>query len=120
MVEDKDGQTAGVVIAGFTAPRRSRPYFGALVLAVRDGKAWRYIGHVGAGFSYAALEELHRKLLPLQTGKSPFAGRVKDEGVTTWVKPKLVAEVKFTEWTSAGEIATRSFSDCGRTNAPKT
>jgi bifunctional non-homologous end joining protein LigD len=100
----KTAKRQEVVIAGFTAPRRSRPYFGALVLAVRDGKAWRYIGHVGAGFSHAALEELHRKLHPLQPAKSPFAGRVKDEAVTTWVKPKLVAEVKFTEWTSAGEM----------------
>ena len=100
----KTAKRQEVVIAGFTAPKRSRPYFGALVLAVRDGKAWRYIGHVGAGFSHATLEELHGKMLPLQTAKSPFAGRVKDEAVTTWVKPKLVAEVKFTEWTSAGEM----------------
>jgi bifunctional non-homologous end joining protein LigD len=100
----KTAKRQEVVIAGFTAPKRSRPYFGALVLAVRDGKAWRYIGHVGAGFSHAALEELHGKLAPLQTAKSPFASRVKDEAVTTWVKPKLVAEIKFTEWTSAGEM----------------
>ena len=100
----KTAKRQEVVIAGFTAPKRSRPYFGALVLAVRDGKAWRYIGHVGAGFSHAALKELHGKLAPLQTAKSPFAARVKDEAVTTWVKPKLVAEVKFTEWTSAGEM----------------
>jgi bifunctional non-homologous end joining protein LigD len=100
----KTAKRQEVVIAGFTAPKRSRPYFGALVLAVRDGKAWRYIGHVGAGFSHAALEELHGKLAPLQTSKSPFAARVKDEAVTTWVKPKLVAEIKFTEWTSAGEM----------------
>jgi bifunctional non-homologous end joining protein LigD len=100
----KTAKRQEVVIAGFTAPKRSRPYFGALVLAVRDGKVWRYIGHVGAGFSHAALEELHVKLAPLQTAKSPFASRVKDEAVTTWVKPKLVAEIKFTEWTSAGEM----------------
>ena len=100
----KTAKRQEVVIAGSTAPKRSRPYFGALVLAMRDGKAWRYIGHVGAGFSRAALEELHGKLAPLQTAKSPFAARVKDEAVTTWVKPKLVAEIKFTEWTSAGEM----------------
>jgi bifunctional non-homologous end joining protein LigD len=93
-----------VVIVGFTAPRRSRPYFGALVLAVRDGKAWRYIGHAGTGFSHATLQELYEKLLPLRTGASPFKERVKDEAVTTWVKPTLVAEVKFTEWTGAGEM----------------
>src|SRR4029079_10624014 len=41
------------VIVGFTAPKRTRPYFGALVLAVREGSSWRYVGHVGTGFSYA-------------------------------------------------------------------
>ena len=93
-----------VVIAGFTAPRRSRPYFGALVLAVREGRRWRYIGHVGTGSTHVALEELHGKLMPLRTPSSPFSERVKDEGVTTWVQPKLVAEVKFTEWTTAVEM----------------
>ena len=42
--------------------------------------------------------------MPLKTAKSPFSARVKDEAVTTWVKPSLVAEVKFTEWTQAGEM----------------
>jgi bifunctional non-homologous end joining protein LigD len=93
-----------VVIAGFTAPKKTRPFFGALVLAVREGDGWRYIGHVGAGFSHAALEEIHGKLIKLKTAKSPFARKVKDEAVTTWVKPLLVAEVKFTEWTSSGEM----------------
>ena len=92
------------VIVGFTAPRRSRPHFGSLVLAVRDGKSWRYVGHVGTGFSHAALKELYDKLMPLRVAASPFKGRVKDDATTTWVKPKLVAEVKFTEWTEACEM----------------
>jgi bifunctional non-homologous end joining protein LigD len=100
----KTARRQEVVIAGFTAPRRSRPHLGALVLAVREGKAWRYVGHVGTGFSHAALKELHDKLSALRTSTSPFSVRVKDEAVTTWVKPKLVAEVRFTEWTAAGEM----------------
>ena len=100
----KTARRQEVVIAGFTAPRRSRPHFGALVLAVREGKAWRYVGHVGTGFSHAILKELHDKLSALRTSTSPFSVRVKDEAVTTWVRPKLVAEVRFTEWTSAGEM----------------
>jgi bifunctional non-homologous end joining protein LigD len=100
----KTARRQEVVIAGFTAPRRSRPYFGALVLAVREDGAWRYVGRVGTGFSHATLEQLHDKLAPLRTGSSPFKHRVKEEAVTTWVRPKLVAEVKFTEWTSAGEM----------------
>jgi len=100
----KTARRQEVVIAGFTAPRRSRPHFGALVLAVRDGKAWRYVGHVGTGFSHATLKELYDKLSSLRTSASPFGVRVKDQAVTTWVKPKLVAEIRFTEWTSAGEM----------------
>jgi len=98
-----------VVIIGFTAPRRSRQHFGSLVLAVRDDAAWRYVGHVGTGFSHTALAETHDKLWPLRTRSSPFGQRVKDEAVTTWVKPKLVAEVKFTEWTAAGEMRHPAF-----------
>src|SRR3978361_2392405 len=93
-----------VVIAGFTAPRRTAPFFGALVLAVREKNAWRYIGHVGTGFSHKILEELHGKLVKLKAARSPFPAKVKDEAVTTWVKPSLVAEVKFTEWTGSGEM----------------
>lgn len=76
-----------VVIAGFTAPKRTRPFFGALVLAVREDDAWRYIGHVGTGFNHKTPEELHTRLLKLKATKSTFPARVKDEGATTWVKP---------------------------------
>jgi bifunctional non-homologous end joining protein LigD len=100
----KTSKRQEAVIAGFTAPRRTRPFFGALTLALREGRGWRYIGHVGTGFSHETLEELHGKLIKLRTAKSPFPGKVKDEVVTTWVKPALVAEVKFTEWTSSGEM----------------
>jgi bifunctional non-homologous end joining protein LigD len=100
----KTSKRQEVVIAGFTAPRRSRSCFGALVLAVRDMNGWRYIGHVGTGFSHKTLEELQAKLIPLKSAKSPFPAKVKNEAVTTWVQPSLVAEVKFTEWTKAGEM----------------
>ena len=100
----KTAKRQEVVIAGFTAPRRTRPFFGALVLAVREDDTWRYIGHVGTGFSHQTLEELHGKLVKLKVAKSPFPGKVKDEIVTTWVRPSLVAEVKFAEWTSKGEL----------------
>jgi bifunctional non-homologous end joining protein LigD len=105
----KTARRQEVVIAGFTAPRRTRPYFGSLVLAVRRDDGWRYIGHVGTGFTHATLRDLYQRLLPLRTGRSPFKERVKDEAVTTWVKPQLVAEVKFTEWTSAGEMRHPAF-----------
>jgi bifunctional non-homologous end joining protein LigD len=100
----KTSKRQEVVITGFTAPRRTRPFFGALTIALREGNGWRYIGHVGTGFSHEVLEDLHGKLIKLKTTKSPFAKKVKDEALTTWVKPQLVAEVKFTEWTSSGEM----------------
>jgi bifunctional non-homologous end joining protein LigD len=100
----KTAKRQEVVIAGFTAPRRTRPFFGALVLAVREDETWRYIGHVGTGFSHKVLEDLHARLVKLTVSKSPFPAKVKDEAVTTWVKPSLVAEVKFAEWTGNGEL----------------
>src|SRR6201994_5031100 len=100
----KTAQRQEVVIAGFTAPRRTRPFFGALALAVREGKGWRYIGHVGTGFNHETLKERHGKMIKLRAAKSPFPEKVKDEAVTTWIEPSLVAEVKFTEWTSKGEM----------------
>lgn len=100
----KASQEQEVVIVGFTGPRRSRKYFGSLVLAVRDGKDWKYAGRAGTGFNAETLRSLHAKLVPLITQVKPIAEKVPDAANTTWVKPKLVAEVKFTEWTAAGEM----------------
>jgi bifunctional non-homologous end joining protein LigD len=60
-----------VVIVGYTEPRRSRKYFGSLVLAVRDKakKRWVYAGHVGTGFDQAALKSLSETMRPLRTDK---------------------------------------------------
>ncbi len=95
-----------VVIVGYTEPRRSRKYFGSLALAVRDKvkKRWVYAGHVGTGFDHAALKSIYEKMQPLRTDKKPFDQKVKDENATTWLNPKLVGEVKFTEWTSEAEM----------------
>jgi bifunctional non-homologous end joining protein LigD len=101
-VKVSEGQE--VVIVGFTAPRRSRKYFGALVLAVRQGDGWKYVGRAGTGFDQAALKSIHAKLVPLITSRKPIAVKVPDEANTTWVRPKLVGEVKFTEWTAKGEM----------------
>jgi bifunctional non-homologous end joining protein LigD len=100
----KASQEQEVVIVGFTAPRRSRKYFGALLFAVREGTAWAYVGRAGTGFNAKRLREIHALLVPLVTDKKPVAAKVPDAANTTWVKPKLVAEVKFTEWTQAGEM----------------
>jgi bifunctional non-homologous end joining protein LigD len=100
-----------VVIVGYTQPRRSRKNFGSLVLAVRDKakKGWVYAGHVGTGFDHAALESIYEKMKPLRTDRKPFNQKVKDENTTTWLIPKLVGEVKFTEWTSESEMRHPAF-----------
>jgi bifunctional non-homologous end joining protein LigD len=90
----KTSRRQEAVIVGFTAPKRTRPYFGALVLAVRDGSSWRYVGHVGTGFSHAMLKELHGKLLPWRTPSAPFRQRIK---------------AKATEWASDGEMRHPAF-----------
>jgi bifunctional non-homologous end joining protein LigD len=95
-----------VVIVGYTEPRRSRKYFGSLVLAVRDKakKRWVYAGHVGTGFDQASLKSIHERMQPLRADKKQFDQKVGHENATTWLVPKLVGEVKFTEWTSDGEM----------------
>ena len=105
----KTGSRQEVVVVGFTAPRRSRKYFGSLVLAVREGKKWKYAGHAGTGFDFESLKRIHAKLMPLKVAYSPFDEKVKYEKETTWVTPQLVGEVKFTEWTNKGEMRHPAF-----------
>ncbi|MGO9849784.1 MAG: non-homologous end-joining DNA ligase [Methylocella sp.] len=92
------------VVIGFTRPRRSRKFFGALALAVRQGQSWRYVGHTGTGFNDESLKAIHAKLVKLQSAWKPVSGKIPNERSTTWVRPRLVAEVKFTEWTKDGRM----------------
>ena len=95
----KNHHSQEVVIGGWTAPRNSRTHFGALLLGVYDGEKLRYVGHTGTGFDQRSLKELATAMAPLQRKTSPFAGEVEANETPTWVTPKLVANVKFTEWT---------------------
>jgi len=87
------------VICGFTAPRASRQYFGALILGVYENDELVYAGHTGSGFTEKSLKETWDKVKPLITGKCPFKKKPKTNMPATWVKPKLVCEIKFQEWT---------------------
>ena len=100
-----------VVIVGYTEPRRSRKHFGSLVLAVRDNakKRWVYVGHVGTGFDQRGLKSVFETMQPLRTDTKPFDQKVRHESATTWLVPKLVGEVKFTEWTNEGEMRHPAF-----------
>lgn len=96
-------RTQTCVVAGWTDPRRSRARFGALLLGVYDDeKTLRYVGHAGSGFSDAELERVWKKLKPLEVSRCPFPASPPVNERPHWVRPRLVAEVKFTEWTSDG------------------
>ena len=93
-----------VIITGFTQPTGSRKYFGALVLALPEGNKIRYVGHTGSGFTDNDLKEIYKILKPLIQKKSPFDDVVKTNAPVTWIKPILVAEIKFTEWTTDNKM----------------
>jgi bifunctional non-homologous end joining protein LigD len=95
----KNVQSTEVVIAGYTAPKGGRTHFGSLVLANKKGKQWLYRGHVGTGFSHDLLADLKKKMKPLETEVSPFKTKVPLNGAITWLRPKLVADIAYTEIT---------------------
>lgn len=99
-IKNHKGQEA--VIVGFTAPRKSRKFFGALVLGVYEGNELKYAGHTGTGFNDRTLKALYEKLKPLVRENSPFKERIKTNMPVTWVEPKLVGNIKFTEITKDG------------------
>ncbi|HEY0899625.1 MAG TPA: DNA ligase D, partial [Sphingobacteriaceae bacterium] len=88
------------VILGFSKPAGSRKYFGSLVLGMYDGDSLVYIGNCGTGFNDATLKSLHEQLSQLITTHKPVKEKVKQEKTVTWVKPTLICEVTFSEWTS--------------------
>jgi bifunctional non-homologous end joining protein LigD len=92
-----------LVIGGYTAPRGSRTDLGALLLGYYDGDGLRYAGKVGTGFTRATLRDLADRLAPLRRERSPFADEVR-ERTATWVEPRLVAQIGFSEWTRDGRL----------------
>jgi bifunctional non-homologous end joining protein LigD len=90
------------IIAGYTAPRGSREFFGALILAIMQNKKLTYVGHTGTGFTHSILKDVYAKLQPLRRTTSPFEDKVPVNTKVTWVDPKLVCNIKFTEITQGG------------------
>jgi bifunctional non-homologous end joining protein LigD len=90
------------IIAGYTEPRNSRQYFGALILAITGQQHLKYIGHTGTGFSAKTLSDVYKKLQSLKIPNSPFSTKVPVNSKVTWVKPELVCNIKFTEITQGG------------------
>jgi bifunctional non-homologous end joining protein LigD len=92
-----------LVIGGFTDPGGSRQAFGALLVGYHEDGALRYAGKVGTGFDGETLERLGRRLRRLERESSPFAGDVQEKGAH-FVRPRLVGEFGFTEWTRGGKL----------------
>jgi bifunctional non-homologous end joining protein LigD len=107
----KCSQRQEFVIGGFTNPQGSRTGFGALLLGVHDGDVLRYCGKVGTGFNEETLTTLTGRLEGLEIDKPPFVDPPTGaEGRRAhWVRPELVAEVSFTEWTRDGTLRHPSF-----------
>lgn len=91
-----------VIVCGYTEPKKSRKGFGALVVAVHDGKKLRFAGHVGGGFTEKELSEIKKTLDKDTTETPPIENPPKTNTPVTWVKPKYICEVEFKEWTSDG------------------
>ncbi|MEW6684422.1 MAG: DNA ligase D [Nitrospirota bacterium] len=92
------------VIGGYTNPQGGRQYFGALHLGIYDGPNLVYVSKVGTGFDEQLLKTLWEDLQRLGRPSSPFATGTPTGRGHHWVEPKLVCEVRFTEWTDGGGI----------------
>jgi bifunctional non-homologous end joining protein LigD len=101
----KNMRTQDVVIGGWKAGQgRREGGVGSLLLGVYEAGRLRYVGHVGTGFTDAALDDLHKMLAPLTRPTSPYDEEVPREHArhATWVEPWLAGEVEFTRWTKDG------------------
>lgn len=92
-----------LVVGGFTEPQGSRTHLGALLVGYHDGTGLRYAGKVGTGFTDRVLRDLRGRLDALTRDRSPFTDDVREPGAR-WVRPELVAQIGFTEWTRTNRL----------------
>src|SRR5262249_38110376 len=97
----KAGQSGDFSLGGSARGNGARAPLGALLLGYWDGKALRYAGQVGSGLDEASIAALLERSADLKRADSPFAERPPLHRPTTWLAPKLVAEVSYKEWTPA-------------------
>ncbi|KKQ61147.1 MAG: ligase D protein [Parcubacteria group bacterium GW2011_GWE2_38_18] len=94
--------THEAIICGFTEPKKGRKHLGSLVLGIYESGNLIYIGHSGGGFTEDELAELKAKLMEIKIDYCPFEVEPKTNAKVTWVEPKIVCEIRFTEWTNEG------------------
>ncbi len=100
----KATNSADFVVGGYTTGKGSRAPLGALLVGYWQGSELRYASHVGSGFDDATLAQAQRVLEPLRAKVSPFAEQPELNAPATWVRPEVVAEVKFHSWTADGRL----------------
>jgi len=88
------------VVGGYTEPRNSREHIGAILLGYFDQERFIYAGHTGGGFTRQGLQDMYRLVKPLERKTSPFGETPKTNEKAHWVEPRVVVEVKFSEWTA--------------------
>lgn len=92
------------VIGGYTEPEGQRIGFGALLVGYYDAGKLVYAGKVGTGYDTATLRRLSKQLSALELNACPFAENGIPARGVRWVRPKLVAQIGFTEWTPGGKL----------------
>jgi bifunctional non-homologous end joining protein LigD len=109
---------AEFVIGGYTPPQGSRAEFGALLVGMFDGPKMRFVGKVGTGYTGETLRDLGAKLRKLRVPEPPFdpAPRMRD---ATWVRPSLVAQLAYQEWTADGKLRQPAFLGLRTDKKPK-
>jgi ATP-dependent DNA ligase len=106
------------VIGGYSDPKGSRVGLGALLLGYYERRKLKYAGEVGTGFSNQMLERLRNQLSRLEQREPPFERDTLPKRGVHWVKPRLVAQVAFTEWTRQGRLRHPRFKGLRRDKRP--
>jgi bifunctional non-homologous end joining protein LigD len=115
----KTEQRQEAVIAGFTEPKGARTALGSLILGVYQNDQLVYVGHVGTGFDEAELVKLQSRLTPLLQKTCPFVKRPPTNSPPHWVRPELVCEVSFHEWTPDGNMRQPVYHGLRNDKAPE-
>jgi ATP-dependent DNA ligase len=92
------------VVGGYTSPKGSRIELGALLLGYHEGRDLVYAGKVGTGFDEDTLRRLHKRLSAIEQDAAPFTRGLVRENGARWVRPEMVVQIGFSEWTRDGRL----------------